>query len=377
MEWRRSGSLFFLFIISPLLILFGCSKPVLKMPEPLSPIVKKCKHITLRGGAAGMRDTGIYLNRGDTYSLMATGSFDYCPGRICEAGHDVRPEDGWPLMARIGKNQFFHPLHRGVNADTTTADQSGNLYVGYRQGELDRYGKPLNPEYYHNDTGAFHVDIIVWETDDYAQIADFFERMKAKNPGNKPVLDALSHAKTLKSVRPTVSGLKESAVPPKLEEKAPEVKEVAVPPKVKRGSVEIEHLIQNGAKLIDQGKYDQVLKLVEDLPAESRKQIQIQTLVCFANLKGYLSEADQVKKLNWWALRKKLVDWGDREATPLLVAFLKAEDAYLRKYAAELLCHIGDERALEALREVGEHDESHRVRRYAKRAYEQISGEKF
>jgi hypothetical protein len=121
MEWRRYGSLFFLPIISPLLILFGCSKPVLKMPEPLSPIVKQYKHITLRGGAAGMRDTGMYLNRGDTYSLMATGSLDYCPGTICKAGHDVRPEDGWPLMARIGKNPFFHPLDRGVNANTTTA----------------------------------------------------------------------------------------------------------------------------------------------------------------------------------------------------------------------------------------------------------------
>lgn len=377
MEWQRFGSLFFLSIISPLLILFGCSKPLLKMPEPLSPTVKNYKHIALRGGAAGMRDTGIYLNRMDTYSLMATGSIDYCPGRICKAGNDVRPEDGWPLMARVGKNQFFQPLHRGVNAHTTTAYQSGNLYVGYRQGEVNRYGKSLNPEYYHNDTGAFHVDIIIWETDDYAQIADFFERIKAKNPKNKAVLDALSHANTLKSVRPIVSGLKEVAVHQKLEEKTSEVKEVAVPPKVKRGSVGIEDLIRNGPKLIDQGKYDQVLRLIENLPAKSRKQIQIQTLLCFANLKGYLSEADQVKKLNWWALRKKLVDWGDREATPLLVAFLKAEDAYLRKYAAELLCHIGDERALETLREVGEHDESHRVRRYAKWAYEQISGEKF
>jgi len=56
---------------------------------------------------------------------------------------------------------------------------------------------------------------------------------------------------------------------------------------------------------------------------------------------------------------------------------LKDEDPYLRLYAAELLSHIGDKRALKDLREAGENDENHKVRRYAKKAYEQISGEKF
>ena len=62
---------------------------------------------------------------------------------------------------------------------------------------------------------------------------------------------------------------------------------------------------------------------------------------------------------------------------PLLVVFLKDEDPYLRLYAAELLGHIGDKRALKDLRAAGENDQNHKVRRYAKKAYEQISGEKF
>jgi len=394
MQWRGFGSSSLISITFLLSILIGCSKPVLRMPKPLPGAIKTYKQITLRGGAAGMKDTGVYLNKGDTYSLLAMGSIDYCPGRICKAGNDVRPEDGWPLMARIGNHQYFRPVHRGINAHTTTASQSGNLFVGYREGEINPYGEPLNPEHYHNDTGAFHVDVIVWQTDVYAEIADVFESMKAENPGNKAVLDALYHANIRKSGRPTVSGVeeavvtpkveqevsgaKETAVSPKVGEKVPGAKMAAIPPKVKETSAEIEDLLmQSGPQLIDEGKYDQVLELIEDLPGERRKHVQIQTLACFASLKAYLSEADQVKKLNWWALRKKLVHWGDRDATPLLVAFLKAEDAYLRKYAAELLGHIGDERALEALREVGEHDESHRVRRYARWAYEEISGEKF
>jgi len=136
-------------------------------------------------------------------------------------------------------------------------------------------------------------------------------------------------------------------------------------------------LLQNGPKLIAEGQYNRVLDLIEELPVKTRRHIQIRTLECFANLKGWVSDRDRFCKMNWWALRQKLISLGDNEATPMLIIFLKDEDFLLRKYAAELLGHIGDERALEDLREVGRNDENHRVRRYARWAYEQISGEKF
>jgi HEAT repeat protein len=41
------------------------------------------------------------------------------------------------------------------------------------------------------------------------------------------------------------------------------------------------------------------------------------------------------------------------------------------------LSHIGDKRALKDLREIGENDENRQVRKNAKWAYEQISGQKF
>ncbi len=144
------------------------------------------------------------------------------------------------------------------------------------------------------------------------------------------------------------------------------------------GPKEMENfLLQNGPKLIAEGQYNRVLDLIEELPVKTRRHIQIRTLECFANLKGWVSDRDRFCKMNWWALRQKLISLGDNEATPMLIIFLKDEDFLLRKYAAELLGHIGDERALEDLREVGRNDENHRVRRYARWAYEQISGEKF
>jgi HEAT repeat protein len=136
-------------------------------------------------------------------------------------------------------------------------------------------------------------------------------------------------------------------------------------------------LIQNGSKLISEGDHKRVLDLIKDLPEKARNNIQIRTLEYFANLKGWVTNKDQVCKTNWWALRTELIKLGDNEATPMLVIFLKDKDPYLRLYAAELLSHIGDKRALKDLRKAGEDDENRKVRKNARWAYEQISGEKF
>jgi hypothetical protein len=155
-------------------------------------------------------------------------------------------------------------------------------------------------------------------------------------------------------------------------------KEVVVPREVGESPEEIEDfLIQKGPTLIAEGEYHRVLELTKDLLGRRRRNVQIQTLECFANLKGWVSDKDQSCKWRWWNLRERLINSGDNEATPILVIVLKDEDPYLRMYAAELLANIGDERALKDLRAAAENDENYKVRKYAKRAYEQIWGEKF
>jgi len=134
-----------------------------------------------------------------------------------------------------------------------------------------------------------------------------------------------------------------------------------------------EVLIQEGPALIAAGNYKRVLNLIEDVPVQARNDIQIRTLECFANLKGWISARDPVCKTDWWGLRLKLMYLGDSGATPLLVVFLKDGDPYLRKYAAELLGYIGDERALDVLSAVGKDDGNSGVRKYAQWAFQQIS----
>lgn len=134
-----------------------------------------------------MQNTGLYLNKGDLYSILATGTINLGPGM-----YDIKPWGG-PFMARIGKNHYFLPIYGG-NAATNRAQDSGKLYLGIKDGEVTRYGDSLRPERYGDNTGSFSVDIIVWEREDYVQIADFFEKMKETDSENWAIIDAFNQA---------------------------------------------------------------------------------------------------------------------------------------------------------------------------------------
>jgi hypothetical protein len=196
MSWQRLFSLFFPAIISSAFMFIGCSKPILKMPKPLPPIVKQYKHKIVHGNVPGMQNTGIYLKKGDIYSILATGSIDTWP--TGPRGHDVGPGDG-RFIARIGKNIIFHPMVWPI-VGTQTADDSGRLYLGITDGKVNRYGEPYRPEWYKDNIGSFSVDIIVWERENYSQIADLFEKMKERDPENKAIADAFFQANRQKEI---------------------------------------------------------------------------------------------------------------------------------------------------------------------------------
>jgi hypothetical protein len=71
---ERLFSLSLCIVISSLLMITGCSKrPIVKMAEPLPPIIREYRHIILRS-APDMQNTAIYVDEGDIYSILATGS---------------------------------------------------------------------------------------------------------------------------------------------------------------------------------------------------------------------------------------------------------------------------------------------------------------
>ena len=79
------------------LLVIGCKtlhSPNLKMPKALPPIIRTYKHVVLEGGTAVMKNTGVNLKKGDTFTILATGSINRCPGKKCK--HQiVKPEDGF------------------------------------------------------------------------------------------------------------------------------------------------------------------------------------------------------------------------------------------------------------------------------------------
>ncbi len=162
----------------------------IKIPQPQPEIVREYKHVNLYGNYPGMQNTGIHLNEGDTYSIFATGSVDERPKAPPGYKYDVRPEHGWPFMVRIGKNPCITPLYQR-NAVSIAADNTGDLFMGIRDGQVDSYGSPLHPERYKDNIGLYKVFVIVWHKQDWPRISEIFHQLQETNPDNKAVADAL------------------------------------------------------------------------------------------------------------------------------------------------------------------------------------------
>ena len=116
-------------------LITACSHSNMKLAknEPLPEIVKIHKSLLLAAKRVGLFNTGVYLENDDLYTILATGSIDMAPrGPL----HIYAPEDGWPVMARIGKDGYaFQPIHRGYNSGTRNSYTDGELFIGYRDRE--------------------------------------------------------------------------------------------------------------------------------------------------------------------------------------------------------------------------------------------------
>jgi hypothetical protein len=106
---------------------------------------------------------------------------------------------GWPLIVRVGEQPAFYPFH-GRNGIVLKNYQAGPIYLGTRDGPVDAYGEPRNPDNYRDNAGAFRVDIIVWKEADWSKIADFLSQAAGKSPGNKAVADAHQEAERYASL---------------------------------------------------------------------------------------------------------------------------------------------------------------------------------
>ena len=179
MNGYKSTSIFCYFLVFYVLIAAGCAPSFpLQMPERQPPIIKEYKYIEILGITDNQGvNTGIYLNEGETYSVLATGGLmSYHAGAL-----DLNVD--FSLEARIGKNPYFNPLsgtHYGLNGTTRIANSEGNLYLGLNNSGLGhyRFGTILDGKRGHGHVAVF---IIVWKTNNMDQIVGFLQEMKEAN----------------------------------------------------------------------------------------------------------------------------------------------------------------------------------------------------
>lgn len=152
--------------------------PIIKMPSPLPGIVKNYKSVTLYAKKPGMHHTGLQVKAGDFLTILAEGIINVFP----EGGKEYLYEPNRGLLFRLGDKEFARN-YGGPEAVETPED--GNIYLGYASSLMYFSGDPVRPEYYRNDIGAYHVDIIVWKTKDLNLITRFFEVLSAGRPEDK------------------------------------------------------------------------------------------------------------------------------------------------------------------------------------------------
>jgi len=120
-------------------------------------------------------DTGVDLAPGKLYSIMAKGRVFLDPTDAGRGPSDRR------FVKVIGKSPQTSVFVNEVG-DTFVSIGSGRLSLGF----IDQD--------YKDNLGYFDVIIITWQTDDYAQIAEFLQKLHERHPDHPGITQAYMRA---------------------------------------------------------------------------------------------------------------------------------------------------------------------------------------
>ncbi len=177
MNGHKSSSILCCFLILYVLMAVGCAPfHTVKRYGALPPTIKEAMFIELLGTETEMVNSGIYLNEGEPYSIVAAGR------AYSEFHGPMYLSKDFLLEARIGQEPYFTPLsgtYYSLNGTTRIAHANGNLYLALdfhrRAGSLPTFGE-------------VRVLIIVWKTDDRAQIVGSLQSPMTRTANNRRVL---------------------------------------------------------------------------------------------------------------------------------------------------------------------------------------------
>jgi len=183
---RKPLFLAFLHSAVGLLLASGCSTPsAVKDPGTLPSILREHKQVTFYRGLSEQKDTGISIRQGQVYSILPNA---YYVGKA--------------TTVRIGGDVIPYPSYHNKAAS------SGTMHLEF------------NFNTFSHVVSSSSLDVFVWEHEDWFQIADFFERLKQKDPKNEILINAsdeankrreifLAEEKTSKEIKETKKELEE------------------------------------------------------------------------------------------------------------------------------------------------------------------------
>jgi HEAT repeat protein len=134
------------------------------------------------------------------------------------------------------------------------------------------------------------------------------------------------------------------------------------------------NLIENGARMIRENEIEKVFNLIEDLPQEKRGDFRVRVIKNFANLKAYLISKNKEYGKKWQEDYKPLCFTGDKTATSILIDLLRDNDPYMRAFTLRALGFLGDQTALEPIKNLANQDPNEKVRLRAREAFKRITG---
>ena len=162
--------------------MIGCSAPLVKMPEPTPSIVRQHASVRVTASYPGLKKTGIYLNKGDFYTVLVDGEVNTnpkrYPGRWQGAMTRMRLFAGDLPISKYAFNNIQQSYHEGEIAFIVS---DGPFNYGKKQA--------MNPKWYQSNVGSFRVTVFIWEKDDYRQIASFLDQLHAADPENEVLGD--------------------------------------------------------------------------------------------------------------------------------------------------------------------------------------------
>ena len=175
------------------LFITGCSTGGnVTLPAPPPDNIKVTKQISVWAHNSSVKKTGVFLEKGDLFSVMITGRVNTSPRKNPNLWSG--PYDRLEMM--IGHDYYGGtPINR-----TLESDHSGEIMFYVRDGDFDRKkGKAIHPEWYNDNRGKFEAVLIIWKNKEWEQISKFFREIEALNPENEAVRRASGQAETYKN----------------------------------------------------------------------------------------------------------------------------------------------------------------------------------